>query len=145
MEKKDKVVVVLAIITFAVSICWELDFNSIADAGLTLCSIVLAVYIAAVIGLINTNLAKKMAKSIAPQDDTNTQLGVLVKYFKYAIFISIATIILSSLNLLFYYEDLVKILLYRVFSAISLVVYFENLLFFIFIVKFILNRQIWDK
>ena len=59
MRKVDKIAaVVLAV--FAALISWftRLSYKTIASEGLTLSSIVLAVYVAAILGLINTNLAK---------------------------------------------------------------------------------------
>lgn len=62
MRKGDKcAAVLLAILVAAVSWFTRCNYKSIASEGLTLSSIVLAVYVAAILGLINTNLAKKMA------------------------------------------------------------------------------------
>lgn len=57
MRKSDKTAaVILATLTIVISWLTHLDYNIIASEGLTLSSIVLAVYVAAILGLINTNL-----------------------------------------------------------------------------------------
>ena len=101
MRKSDKTAaVILATLTIVISWLTHLDYNIIASEGLTLSSIVLAVYVAAILGLINTNLAKKMAATQAYAKSEFTQLGQLVIYFKYASAYAIATIVISSITLL---------------------------------------------
>lgn len=149
MERKDSILtVVIGIIT---AVCWYmfgLDYLKIAESGLTLSSIVLAVYIAAIIGLINSELAKRMKNTVATPRNDKTQLGVLVLYFKIAIFFSVGTILVSSLILLLSFpnnrESFIVVSIWSVLSVIGLVFYVENLVFLIIILRFMLNRQIWD-
>ena len=76
MRKGDKcAAVLLAILVAAVSWFTRCNYKSIASEGLTLSSIVLAVYVAAILGLINTNLAKKMAVTPTHTKSEFTQLG----------------------------------------------------------------------
>ena len=147
MEKKDKVIAVLIGIIVAIcSCCFRLEYRSIANNGLTLSSIVLAVYIAAIVGLVNSRLAEKMSKAVALPKGERTQLGVLVQYFKIGCVFSIGTIILSSITLIIPYMQYAKMLhICKLLLSISgLVFYTESLVFLAMIIRFILNRQIWD-
>lgn len=150
MEKKDSVVVsAVAVICVLCGVIFSLDYSSIAESGLTLSSIVLAVYIAAIIGLINSDLAKKMQKTVAGSQKDRTQLGVLTLYFKLASFCAIATIVISSIILLAEKPaPSAAELLHYLWSALSvlgIIAYAENLVFLAMIMRFMLNRQIWDK
>lgn len=149
MEKQDKLLV-LAVGAMA-GYCgyrFGLDYSKIAESGLTLCSIVLAVYISAIVGLINSDLAKKMQKTVSEKQKDRTQLGVLTQYFKLASACSIGTIIVSSVILLIEIGPNPSQLILCIWSAVSvlgLVLYVENLVFFIIILRFMLNRQIWNN
>ena len=150
MRKGDKcAAVLLAILVAAVSWFTRCNYKSIASEGLTLSSIVLAVYVAAILGLINTNLAKKMAVTPTHTKSEFTQLGQLVAYFKHASAYAVATIIFSSIALLLPVcpidakEKILQIIL-RFFSSSGFKVYALNLFFLIVILRFMLNRQIWD-
>ena len=141
MERKDSILtVVIGIITAVCGYMFGLDYLKIAESGLTLSSIVLAVYIAAIIGLINSELAKRMKNTVATPRNDKTQLGVLVLYFKIAIFFSVGTILSFPNNR----ESFIVVSIWSVLSVIGLVFYVENLVFLIIILRFMLNRQIWD-
>lgn len=148
MEKRDRILLVA--IGVAVGFCgyrFKLDYSRIADHGLTLCSIVLAVYIAAIVGLINSDLAKKMKKTVASKQTDKTKLGVLTKYFKHASSCSIGTIIISSMVLLVEESATLSqpaLCAWSALSLLGLVLYIENLVFLTIILRFMLNRQIWN-
>ncbi len=152
MEKKDKIaIIIVAILTAFVSYYFDLDFAVLAESGLTMSSIVLAVYIAAIIGLINTELAKKMSTTVSKSGD-KTQLGVLVKYFEYATAFAIFTLVLSSIIMFMNGKDfnyVVKFVwdidIYKIVSSAGLIAYVGNIFFLVTIIKFMLNRQIWNK
>ena len=148
MEKRDRILALA--VGVIVGVCgyrFNLDYSRIANHGLTLCSIVLAVYIAAIVGLINSDLAKKMKKTVATKQSDKTQLGVLTTYFKHASACSVGTIIVSSVILLVDTSAVLgQIALYAwsVLSLLGLVLYAENLVFLTMILRFMLNRQIWN-
>lgn len=97
MERKDSILtVVIGIVAAVGGYVFSLDYLKIAESGLTLSSIVLAVYIAAIVGLINSELAKRMKRTVATPRHDKSQLGVLVSYFKIAIFFSVGTILVSA-------------------------------------------------
>lgn len=149
MEKYDRFFAWLVGVTTAIlAVKFNLDYGRIVAHGLTLSSIVLAVYVAAIIGLINSDLAKKMQKTAAQNKTDKSQLGVLTTYFKMAAFFSILTIIVSSLLLLIPQPDFTEALQYQCWkflSVVGLVSYTENLLFLIITIRFMLNRQIWNN
>ena len=147
MRKGDKkAVVILATLTIVGSWLFHIDYNAIASEGLTLSSIVLAVYVAAILGLINTKLAKKMAVTQSYAKSEFTQLGQLVIYFKYASACAIATIVISSITLAIPIEinKCISQIMLRCLSTIGFTVYVLNLFFLIVILRFMLNRQLWD-
>ncbi len=147
MRKGDKTAAtILATLTIVVSWSIPLDYNVIASEGLTLSSIVLAVYVAAILGLINTNLARTMATTRTHAKSEFTQLGQLVIYFKYATAYAIATIVISSITLLIPTEANERLfqVIFQCISSIGFAVYSLNLFFLSIILRFMLNRQLWD-
>lgn len=149
MEKKDIIISAMAgVLAIYCGVKFQWNYADIAEHGLTLSSIVLAVYVAAITGLINSDLAKKMQKSIATWQKDKTQLGVLTQYFKIAVFYSIATIFVSSLILLVKAPNPTEVVLSYAWSILSLcglVFYIENLVLLAMIIRFMLNRQIWNN
>ena len=148
MERRDKwLLFCAAVLSIAVRVGFHWDFFRLAEQGMTLSSIVLAVYVAAIIGLINTNLSKQMrTKTIKGKEDTS-QLGLLVLYFKVAIFFSVPTIIVSSICLLINIpEDSGQFVLgiIWVISTLGMISFAENLVMLGAIIRFMLNRQIWE-
>lgn len=149
MERRDLIISVLAgVLSVYCGIKFQWNYADIAENGLTLSSIVLAVYVAAITGLINSDLAKKMQKSIAARQKDKTQLGVLTQYFKIATSYSIATIFVSSLILLVKAPKSTEVVLFYAWSILSLcglVFYVENLVLLAMVIRFMLNRQIWNN
>lgn len=146
MEKKHKML--LWCIAVAVAVCsynFQLDYRKIASEGMTLSSIVLAVYVAAMMGLIGAKLGEKLAK-MTSKNPEYTQLWVLRRYFSNAVIASVLTIIASSLILLLPERRECEPMsnAYLLASSLSLAVYAVNLVYMGFIMKFMLNRQIWD-
>lgn len=149
MNKKDTCIAFLiGLLVTVVAFLLDLDYSNIASEGLTLSSIVLAVYVAAMMGLIGSKLGQKMAETVSANGDY-TQLWVLRSYFKYALVYAVATIILSSLVLLLPEVNTETsltacVLINRVISALALAIYSVNLFFMGLTLKFMLNRQIWN-
>ena len=110
-----------------------------------------------VIGLYHLlSLAKKMKNTLAESKSEYTQLGQLTTYFKYAVGFAVATVIISSVALLLPEVNIglavvntKTALLYdianRIFSVLGIIIYSENLMFLALILRFMLNRQIWDE
>lgn len=146
MEKRHKVLLWCTAVLVAVcSYVFQLDYRNIASEGMSLTSIVLAVYVAAMMGLIGAKLGEKLAK-MPSKNPEYTQLWVLRKYFSNAVIASVLTIIASSLILLLPERTECEPMsnAYLLASSLSLAVYAVNLVYMGFIMKFMLNRQIWD-
>lgn len=146
MEKRHKAFLWgIAALVAVCSYIFQLDYRNIASEGISLTSIVLAVYVAAMMGLIGAKLGEKLAK-IPSNNPEYTQLWVLRKYFSNAVIASVLTIIASSLILLLPERSECEPMsnAYRLASSLSLAVYVVNLVYMGFIMKFMLNRQIWD-
>ena len=146
MEKKHKVLLWgIAALVAVCSYIFQLDYRNIASEGISLTSIVLAVYVAAMMGLIGAKLGEKLAK-IPSKNPEYTQLWVLRRYFSNAVIASVLTIIASSLILLLPKRCECEPMsnAYLLASSLSLAVYAVNLVYMGFIMKFMLNRQIWD-
>lgn len=157
MEDKDKKLLrFVGVFSLFAGTGLHLDYANIADSGLTLSSIVLAVYVAAITGMINTELAKNMAMTVDSHNHEKTQLGTLTSYFKSASCCAVLSIAISSIILLLpdTFEvtlpkhscqiDLIS-LIQPFFSITGFVVYVENIVFLCLILKFMLNREIWNK
>ena len=146
MEKKHKVLLwCIAAAVAACSYIFQLDYRNIASEGMSLTSIVLAVYVAAMMGLIGAKLGEKLAK-MPSKNPEYTQLWLLRRYFSNAVIASVLTIIASSLILLLPKRCECEPMsnAYLLASSLSLAVYAVNLVYMGFIMKFMLNRQIWD-
>lgn len=149
MERKDKFVAILsAVLSGAAGYYFALDYEKIAESGITLASIVLAVYMAAIVGLINTELAKKMQVALAGKNKDMTQLGMLTKYFWKASLVAIGTIVVSSIIIIVPMSaapTCIENALRGILSIGGLILYTENLVFLWMIIRFMLNRQIWNR
>ena len=145
MEKMHKLL--LGFTAVAVASCsylLQLDYRSLASEGISLSSIVLAVYVAAMMGLIGAKLGQKLATSPS-KDPEYTQLWVLRGYFRDATILAMLTIVASSVILLLPEKIPAEFACaYRLFSSVSMALCAVNLVFMGFIMMFILNRQIWD-
>ena len=146
MEKKPKIFLwCLGVAIASSAYIFQLDYKDIASEGMSLSSIVLAVYIAAMMGIGGSNLGKKLA-TIPTKDPEYTQLWVLRRYFSNAVIASVVTIAASSviLRLPERLPDEPMSVAYSLAASLSLAVYAVNLVCMGLIIKFILNRQIWD-
>lgn len=147
MEKKDNAIaIIVGVITTLCGELFKLDYSHIAESGLTLSSITLAVYIAAIVGLVKTDLAKHMAKQLSSTSKEMTQLGSLTKYFKIATFFSIATIVISSIVLLIPPTCSCFSHYFRSFlSIVGLVFYAENLVLSVMIIRFMFSSHLVNR
>lgn len=150
MSKKHKrYSLIIGAIATVLTLRLELDYSGIASEGLTLSSIVLAIYVAAMMGLIGSRLADRLAATVTP-DGEHTQLWVLREYFKNALIFASITIVVSSIVLLYPdmdYEQMTEIQqsCYKLLSIVGIVSYALNLFYMGITLVFMLNRQIWNE
>lgn len=147
-KKHKRLAFLISTVVTVVSLAFKFDYKNIASEGLTLSSIVLAIYVAAMMGLAGSKLGEKLATAPAA-DGEHTQLWIMRAYFEKALIYAGITIILSSIALLLPDMDYetarnLSICLHRLFSAVGLVVYALNLFYMGIILVFMLNRQIWN-
>lgn len=95
------------------------------------------------------SIFKKMAATQAHAKSEFTQLGQLVIYFKYASAYAIATIVISSITLLIPADPAevskrIFQIIIQCLSSIGFTVYALNLFFLAVILRFMLNRQLWN-
>lgn len=127
-------ILIISVVAFILN----LDFKEIADATLTVSSITMGVYIAAVSALLGSKYAKELSEKIDTEYQTKTLLGVLADYFRCAGGWCITTIILSCIfHISFVSESKVYFIQYA--SAFSFGAFAGNLLLFWLILIFLIN------
>ena len=127
-------ILIISVVAFILN----LDFKEIADAALTVSSITMGVYIAAVSALLGSKYAEDLRGTIDSEYKTKTLLGVLADYFRCAGRWCITTIILSCIfhiSLVFESNDCFV----QYASAFSFGAFAGNLLLFWLILIFLIN------
>ena len=88
------------VITFIVAFVFEWEYHAIAETSVTIASIAIGVYIAAVSSLLGTQYAKDLKDKTDPEYPSKTMLGVLADYFRCASVSCILLIVVSCLFLI---------------------------------------------
>lgn len=114
------------------------DFKEIADATLTVSSITMGVYIAAVSALLGSKYAKELREKTDSEYKTKTLLGVLADYFRCAGGWCIMTMILSCIFHISCISES-KVCFIQYVSAFSFGAFAGNLLLFWLILIFLIN------
>lgn len=146
-KRHKRNVICLSVILLISCYFLRLDYKEIAEVGITVVSIELAVYIAAASVLLGSPYAHNLKHSVDPEIKTKTQLGVLTSYLRAAGILSVLTIVISSVFILlsdvigFSLTDATTLTenLYYVASAISLCLFGLNILFLWLIFQFLVN------
>lgn len=153
----------LAVLTFsiaAIAYYLEIDFYTISSEMINLVSIALAIY-SIVLGALcgDSELAKKMRRTVDGTFKDRTQQGVLNSYISQALSLGIATIILAVVVLVLHDERRLTHLyvlseakevinlkpIYQIISAIGTALSFSNFFYIAVITKFIMRRLVWNK
>lgn len=93
MYKKHKNLIATVYITLFLLFFWiNADITDLASDILTIVSITLGFYIAALTTMTGQSYLKKMNQRIDSQKKTNTELYTVLTYYRYSIVISIITI-----------------------------------------------------
>lgn len=96
MYKKHKIISIIIFLgTGLISFLINVEFNSITNDILTVMSIILGFYIAALSSLFGNLTLKEMSKKIDKKITNKTELGVLLSYYKTSIIVSFIVILLS--------------------------------------------------
>lgn len=146
MRKADFLLVLLiAVIAGWLAHFFNLNYGQIASDSLTVISIILAIYMASIGGLMGSPLSARMKGIPDNQQSYRSQLGRLVSYFKWAVFDSILTIILTSIFRLLPIPSAPFPEWYCLLSAVCIAAFASNFVFTIIVFLFILNRQVWES
>ena len=149
MYKKHRVMLVLVILLFgAISYLFSVDYGDIASDGITVVSIILAIYMTSFSGLVSSDLAKKMQRKEDSELAGKSQLGVLRSYLNAAVCIGIINIIISCVaTILASKMELVvnKGVVYYILSACGCATLAGNIYLMFLLFRFMVNRQLWNK
>jgi len=149
MYKKHSVILVLVmLILFVISYFFSVDYVDIASDGITVVSIILAIYMTSFSGLVSSDLAKKMQRKEDSELTGKSQLGVLRSYLNYAVSIGTLNIITSCVSLILASKmELVenKGAVYYIISACGCATLAGNIYLMFLLFRFMVNRQLWNK
>lgn len=149
MHKKHKIVLGIIVICCGIlSYVFKVEYSVIASDGITVVSIVLAIYMTSFSGLVSSDLAKKMQRKEDKIINGKSQLGVLKGYLNAAVGIGIINIVVSCISLILkdkMIEIVNKNTVYYIVSAIGISTLAANLFLMFLLFRFMVNRQLWDK
>lgn len=143
LYKTYLIICFLLITVIAYILNW--NFEKMADTAITLVSIAVGVYIAAVSALLGSPYAKELKQETDKKKTGNTLLGTLQDYFRCAGKFGVVTIIVSCLYCI-PSTYIIPARIMRIGSAIAYGVFSCNILFlwlvFIFLVNS-LEKSVW--
>lgn len=149
MYKRHRVIFfVLMFLLVLLSLGLHIDYAEIASDGITVVSIVLAIYMTSFSGLISSELADKMQRKEDSELRGKSQLGVLRNYLNAAVCIGIINIVVAcaSLILASKVENVVnRGLWYDIISACGTATLGGNIYLMFLLFRFMVNRQLWNK
>ena len=101
MYKRHKLLfLVVFTVSFGIIFLLDLDFSPMAEAAITVASIAMGVYIAAVSALLGSDYAKNLKTTTDKEYPTKTLLGVLADYFRFAGLFCVVLIVAGCLYLI---------------------------------------------
>jgi len=149
MYKRHRVGLMLVIIILGlVSFCFKVDYAVIASDGITVVSIILAIYMTSFSGLVSSELAKKMQRKEDAELTGKSQLGVLKNYLNAAVCIGIVNIVIACITLIVFSKmELVidKGCMYYLLSSCGSATLCGNIYLMFLLFRFMVNRQLWNK
>lgn len=149
MYKKHRVMLMLVMSFFgAISYLFSVDYVVIASDGITVVSIILAIYMTSFSSLVSSELAKKMQRKEDSELAGKSQLGVLRSYLNAAVCIGIINIIISCISMVLTSKmELVvnKGVVYYIVSACGCATFAGNIYLMFLLFRFMVNRQLWNK
>lgn len=149
MYKKDKIILmIISILCCVISFKLKIDYSIVASDGITIISIVLAIYMTSVSGLISSKLVGEMSQKRDKQLVGKSQLGVLKSYLKNAVKLAIFNMVISGIILIVNNKlesNTQKNLVYYVLSALGVSSLADNIFLMYLIFEFMINRQLLDR
>lgn len=128
--------------TFIVTYLFNIDFAPIAEIAITVASIAMGVYIAAVSALLGSNYAKSLRQITDKEYPSKTLLGVLAGYFRMAGVFCIFLIVIGCVYTLPVKMEIsitTIVYIFRSGAAISYSIFSVNILFLWLILQFLIN------
>ena len=149
MYKKHRVMLTLVMLFLgAISYLFSVDYAVIASDGITVVSIILAIYMTSFSSLVSSELAKKMQRKEDSELAGKSQLGVLRSYLNAAVCIGIINIIISCISMVLASKmELVvnKGVVYYIVSVCGCATLAGNICLMFLLFRFMVNRQLWNK
>lgn len=124
--------------TTAMAFMFDWDFTPIAEIAVTVASIAMGVYIAAVSALLGSQYSKDLKSTTDRELPSKTLLGVLADYFRYAGF-SCILLILTSCLFLIPSNIIFPPIFLKVGSSLSYGVFSSNIFLLWLILVFLVN------
>lgn len=128
----------LTIVSFSASLLLQANYNNITNITATIMSIALVAYMIVMSALLGSPYAKKLKEKPDSQIPTQTMLGTLAHYFRWAGQLGIITIVISCIYKLkpFVIEDKI---VSSICAALSCSIFSVNILFILLIFVFLAN------
>ena len=149
MYGTDKIILLLiTLLCFSISFIFKVDYSIIASDGITIISIILAIYMTSFSSLVSSKLADKMSKAQDKQLHGKSELGVLKGYLNVAVKFGIVNIIIGCILLLMKNKlnaNIAKNIVYNILSAVGISSLADNIFLMYLLFTFMINRQLWNK
>lgn len=139
MYKRHKQSTGLCLLTVSVAaFVFEWEYHAIAEMAVTVASIAMGVYIAAVSSLLGSEYAKDLKGKTDPEHKNKTMLGVLADYFRWA---SVSCMLLIVVSCLFLIPSNIKFLplLLKLGGSLSYGLFAANILLIWYVLTFLIN------
>ena len=141
-KRHKRILFGLFVAVFFATLFFNLDFSPVAEAAITVASIAMGVYIAAVSAMLGSDYAKSLKATPDKEHPTKTLLGVLADYFRIGGFLCVALILTGCLYLIptaWNISGRFAAKLIRCGSALAYALFSINILFLWLILVFLVN------
>lgn len=149
MYGKHKLIIGIIFISVGVlSYFFCIDYSWIATEGITVVSIMIAVYMTSFSSIVSSKLGDILQRKVEKNSNCKSQLGILKEYLSFAVLAGIIDIILSCISIILSKETtniIYQTKFYYLISAIGLATLGVNFFFLLLLFKFMINRQLWNK
>lgn len=137
-KRHKRMIGTLTIISFFASLLLQVNYNNITNMTATIMSIALVAYMVVMSALLGSPYAKELKGKPDSQIPTQTMLGTLAHYFRWAGRLGIITIVISCIYKLkpFVIENK---MISSICSALSCSIFSINILFILLIFVFLVN------
>ena len=149
MYRKHKFILCfIFILVAALSFHFQVDYSWIASEGITVVSIILAIYMTSFSSLISSDLGERLQHVVDCKMKNKSQLGVLKGYLSFAVLAGVINIVVSCIAIILSKETTKAIYqsdVYYGISALGMAMLAVNFTVMLFLFLFMVNRQLWNK